>query len=311
MTTFPVYGTSLRYEFSQPYFSQIITYTFNDQEKYQPRLGDNLIALIRALQIAYKWKLPVMCPPFDQFDQLIISQKLGCIIQDVTLLSPFEDKNRRLSTLRHGDSLNNFLQKHGSTSELYTIPYGPHDSPHDYKVFTDRSNNKFPFIPIEDSDLEFVKFLRELIAPIQPIEPIRPTTSTAVALHYRRGSGPDREETRNEYPCKFSDFDDCLQLLSGIPITDDEVYCHIFTDIRDEIEKEATIQNFQDRLPAFTFATTPNASELEDFFGMAQPNTWDYFIQPDSQFSTIARVLAQPPYVLKQNLPLQQKYMTA
>ncbi len=282
-----------------------ITYTFNDITAYPSRFGDQLISFVRAFYLAYAQKLPLVCKKFKEFDKLKISDMLGQTIGGVKLLAENQTTERTKQVLKHQDDIKGFFE---TDADSFEIPYGPYDSPFDHLTFTNRNGENFPIVDIDPHNLEIISCLKELIAPKGPIEEIEVTQDISIALHFRGGSGKDTDETKNEYPCKFSKREDCIDILKQITLENEDksIYCHLFTDLQEE-DKLKLLVEFKQQFPSITFDTTRGASLLKDFFGMAQH--WTYFSRADSQFGAMAELLSQPLFSRKQRLKQHQYYL--
>lgn len=282
-----------------PEVTSAVTFELGD------RLGDNLASYCHARWVSHKYGIPLRVMQFTYSRHLLLSQ----------IHKPHNPKDFS-RTVKIGGAwtgkvnLVKFNIKQ-DTNTLYVVPFFP-ESPASLMKW------RHGCFDIDWKDEEFIRLLREEIKPIPHIKPITiPKDHISVAVHLRKGSGPDftRYDLRY-YPLRFlpdSFFIEQIQRVSD-SVDNKPLYVHLFTDYskpHELVEKYTQLIN----RPHITFGCCPaKRSELgvlEDFFNLME---FDCIIRPDSHFSQIAanisraRTVIFPSYLAWQFDPVTNKH---
>lgn len=248
-----------------------ITYNFSGG-----RLGDNLLAYIHAKYISHVFHIPLLYKPFQFSDQLVMDK----------VERHWDPNERGIFPKEEVFNKNEDYGRYQERNALYQLGYFP-----DFKGEFGQTYNG----PWFDMDWDAPGFLTELRKLIKPINPSKkfPTKkdSLNVAIHLRKGSGPDSVEMTRMYFLKFPPqeyYEDQLaRLVKMFP--NKKIYAYLFTDYPNPAELASRMAKKFRSLPiTFGFRSSKDNLEsvvLEDFFGMMQ---FDCIIRPEANISYIA-----------------------
>ena len=177
-----------------------ITYGFSGG-----RLGDNLLRYAHAKWVSYKYNIPLLYKPFN-LSQLLVIHKVELLYNNeinkykatIRLDNLFRElKSDKNSIIKKGISNselnNNFLLDYVFSNNkeedvLYEIPYFPESK-------CELTNPEFSHaFQIDWNDQTFISILKENIRPLIVLPEFSiPKDFISLAVHVRRGSGPDLE----------------------------------------------------------------------------------------------------------------------
>ena len=274
-----------------------ITYDLGD------RLGDNLAAYCHARWLSHIHNIEFVYHPFKESEKFAFSRYHRSIdsVQNVFI------RRERFDQL--GTKINSTdLPIKKDEGILYSVPYFP-------ETRYDAIKDKYMHFDIDWDNEEFMKIIRSEISPINSLHRIKlPKDRISVAIHVRRGSGPDKsrynQDTPNQgpmffiedFPLRFphdSFFIEQIKRLSEI-LNDQPMYVHIFTDIPNtndliekfskEVAKPNIIYNSR------SHQADHSAYILQDFFDMM---SFDCIIRPESHYSQIASRLSRAKIIIR------------
>ena len=273
-----------------------ITYELGD------RFGDNLASYCHARWLSYLHKIEFLYVPFKESQELALSRYHRSVIsakKDFIKEVHFSQNGKKI------DPMTLDIQKEGAI--LYTVPYFA-------ETRFDSVNNGWMHFDIDWDYEEFMKMLRSEINPIKPLPSIElPKDRITVAVHVRRGSGPDRsmydpnnpKDTKyfvENYPLRFphdSFFIKEIRRLSEL-LENQPMYVHIFTDDK---HADKLIKKYKRKVnkPNIVYNTRPNQLDhsdyvLQDFFDMM---SFDCIIRPESHYSQISSRLSRAKIIIR------------
>lgn len=248
-----------------------ITYTFSGG-----RFGDNVLAYIHAKYISHLYGMPLFYKPFTYSDLLAMDKLETPWYIDMRL-----DFNK-VEVFEKNEDFKKFQER----DAFYIVPYFP-DFKDEY-----RELYHGPSFEIDWDNKEFIKELKETIKPVRELELVAPPKgSVNVAVHVRKGGGPDSEHMTKIYFLKFPPEEYYISQIKRICrlYPHKKVYAHIFTN---DSDPSAIVLRFQTQLKRFPvkfgYRNNPGSQEdyvLEDFFSMMN---FDCIIRPDANLSYIA-----------------------
>ena len=261
-----------------------VTYNLGD------RLGDNLASYCHARWLAYKYDIPFHYTPF-KFSEYLAFSKMHPKRDDQSFKSiiRFPQRGKHITI----ESLN--IKRESDT--LYVVPFFP-EAPYDAIAFG------FNYFDIDWNDQKFLSILREEIKPLISFPALSlPVDKITVAVHLRKGSGPDGTIYKLEkFPLRFlpdSFFIEQTKKLSQL-FNDQPMYVYIFTDNKNPkalVEKCEKAINKPNIMYTCCHASHPDRSlhELEDFFNLT---LFDCMIRPQSHYSQMASHLSHAKVVI-------------
>lgn len=266
------------------------------------RLGDNLASYCHARWLSYKFDIPLRYTPFKNSDKLLLHNLHR-------RRDPQEKFNKVITYPAFGTGKKDIhsLGINKETNNLYVIPYFP-------ETRVDAIKLDFFYFDIGWDDEQFLNQLRNEIRPIVPINFVDlPPGKISVAVHLRRGSGPDnnfdfyQKRFRSKsfidkayplyqkrfrssscidkaYPLRFPPDSFFIKQIKRISVMfyDKPLYIHFFTDDKDPV---ALMQYFKSAV---------NKPNIEYDCRRLQEN-------PESIFSKIFLILPDSTALLDQN----------
>lgn len=269
---------------SNSILASAITYGFS-----KGRFADQVASYCHARWISYIHSIEFLYRPFIYSDQLEMHYahawyhpQKGCY----TYTKTFPKKGGFL------DIAPFMREKHKNI--LYFCPFFP-------EVRIDAINRGFAYFDIDWKDEGFKEILRKEIRPLKPLAaPIIPAGHVSVAVHVRKGSGPDKNFFQQgaesalcvdkKYPLRFPPDVYYLEQIEKLAdrYAPKPLYVHLFTDARDS---GALAEKFKKALShkkvvigCRTVQDPEKNYDLEDFFGMTH---FECIIRPESHFSLI------------------------
>ena len=274
-----------------------VTYQLGD------RLGDNLASYCHARWLSYIHKIDCVYTPFKESEALAFSRIHRSVILVRNGFRKVERFHPRGSKI---DPMNIGIQKDANI--LYIVPYFP-------ETRYDAVKEGLMHFDIDWNNEEFMKLIRSEISPIHPPAKLGlPNDRITVAVHVRRGSGPDQSKYNwnarkqpgtyfvENYPLRFphdSFFIEQIRRLSEM-LNDQPMYVHIFTDDKNAA---ALIEKYAKEVgkPNIIYNSRPNQTDhsayiLQDFFDMM---SFDCIIRPESHYSQISSRLSRAKIVIR------------
>ena len=248
-----------------------VTYNLGD------RLGDNLASYCHARWISHTWNIPFHYTPFKYSEHLAFSKmypvRSADNLQEIMLFSPL---------LKRQISIHS-LAMHKDANILYVVPYFP-------ETRVDAINFGYTYFDVGWEDEAFLAQLREEIRPIIPLPKLElPHDRITVAVHLRKGSGPDGTIYRlQDFPLRFppdSFFIPQIKRVSEM-FHNQPLYVYIFTDVKNPaalVERYKAAVNKPNIMFRCCQASHPNPEfhVLEDFFNLS---LFDCIIRPELSF---------------------------
>lgn len=270
-----------------------ITYGLGD------RTGDNLASYCHARWIAYKLDIPFHYTPF-KFSELLAFSKIHPQREDKKFKNIV-----RFQQMGGGRVSIQSLPINKESDTLYVVPFFP-------ELRVDAIRMKFTYFDIDWNDQKFLSLLREEIKPLTSFPTLElPSDKIMVAVHLRKGSGPDGIVNKlASYPLRFlpdSFFIEQIKKLSEI-FNNQPMHVYLFTDSKNT---QALIERYKAQVnkATITFSccqathTNPDLNVLEDFFNLMK---FDCIIRPDSHFSQIAAKLSHAKIIIYPTLDLKK-----
>ncbi len=262
-----------------------VTYNLGD------RLGDNLASYCHARWISYKRNIPFHYTPFKYSEHLAF-----------TKMYPVRNADNLKEVMLFPQLLKRQINIHSLTIQkdpnfLYVVPFFP-------ETRIDAINFGYTYFDVGWEDEAFLAQLREEIRPIIPLPTLElPKDRITVAVHLRKGSGPDGITYRlQDFPLRFppdSFFIPQIKRVSEM-FHNQPLYVYIFTDDKNPaalVERYRAAVNKPNIMFRCCQASHPNPEfhVLEDFFNLT---LFDCIIRPESHFSQIASKLSRAKVII-------------
>lgn len=253
------------------------------------RLGDALVAYMRAKWISYKYNLLLLYRPFHYSDELELSTKEA----------PFHFREHHYKKKEMLCRIEDVQHLHGP-STLFELPYFS-ENRQEYEDML--WFQKCEWFAVDWEDHCFRELLRKLIAPKKKLELLKiPPDTISVALHVRTGGEFEDEATaRGVFPLKFPPLSWYLEQLIEVfaQCKKQKLFVYIFTD---DSRPERIFKYFKNSFftPRIEFACRSrhnryDANVLEDLFSMAE---FDCLIRPMSNFSFVAGIIGKAKLII-------------
>lgn len=274
-----------------PELSNIITYKLNPG-----RLGDHLLAYIKAKIVSRLSGLPISCRAFKWSNHFALSK-----YEKSFSLKSYTKVNLNFYTKKNLNKITRKCQMAELSKPIaYVCDLKTKIKP--FKGF----NDIYKFVR---SNQLFKNELLRMVAPIEPIEQLDiPTDMVSVAVHIRTGGTFEKTSLQQhntnykkvsvvemEYPTRFPPEEYYIEQLKKIAeIIKKPLFVHIFTD---DTKPLAIIARFKKQLPpsdyAITFScrTTENDHNLNVLYDLFNMTRFNCLIRPASSFSKIAQLL--------------------
>lgn len=252
-------------------YNTAVTYSFSGG-----RFGDNLLSYIHAKYVSYIYHIPMLYKPFQFSDQLVLDR----------MENRWDESIRSLYQKQVRFDANEDFAKFQERNALYIVPYFP-EFDGEYGTLYNG-----PWFDMDWNAPGFIKELRKLINPLNPTKKFpRKKDAINVAVHLRKGSGPDSVQMTKMYFLKFPPEnyyeEQLVKIVKMFP--NKKIFVYLFTDYQNPSELAARMAKKLRALPiTFGFRQEVGSFEdvvLEDFFGMMQ---YDCIIRPEANISYIA-----------------------
>lgn len=264
------------------------------------RFGDNLASYCHARWIAYVHKIPLLYKSFPYSDKLKLSK----------IHEEYSDQKfaKRVHLPYKGKKINALeLDIEKDANILYILPYFP-------ETHYDAVEYGLQYFDVDWEDQQFLTLLRQEICPIAPLPTLKlPKDRITVALHVRKGSGPDRSFFKpyergsmyfvENYPLRFPPDTYYIEQIKKISemFKKKNLYIHLFTDDKNP---SLLVEKYKNKLnlPNIEFGITESTNKdsqsavLEDFFNMT---SFDCIIRPESHFSQMASKISRAKVVIR------------
>lgn len=238
------------------------------------RLGDNLLAYLRAKWVSYRYDMPLLYQPFPYSSELALG----------SIEHPDADSTMKKIT---------FLGAPPQEKALYICPYFS-----ECAWERKRTKEKFYF-QVDWKDPGFRKILEPLLKPQKELQlTLPPKGRISIAIHFREGGGYDVKNKAASLcglAVKFPPFEFYIEgLLKTIALFKGKpLYCYLFTDASHpaiflEKLKQAVPKDTQIVFDCRLDANADDKNVLEDFFSLF---LFDALIHPQSNFSLIPSLI--------------------
>lgn len=244
------------------------------------RFADQLASYCHARWISYSQDIEFLYRPFIYSDQL----------QMHTAHNWYADKKKTYAKIKKFPERGGVLDLASLTRDkhknvLYYCPFFP-------EIKRDALTFGFAHFEVNWEDGHFRDLIKKEIRPIKELPaPSIAKNHVGVAVHVRKGSGPDKNFVQQKYPLRFPPDAYYLAQIERLADTffPTPLYVHLFTDYKDPaglaekykaqlIHKNVVFGYRTENLPDHNY-------DLEDFFGITH---FEYVIRPESHFSLIA-----------------------
>ncbi len=227
------------------------------------RFGDDITSYARAKSLSLKYGLPLLCPPFDYSDQLMLHENEALYTPDC-------------------------LQRFARTKQLLNVPLDVLLNNNNNTLYVCRWRTK---IEVAWSDPALLAELKRNIVPRYEIEKVAiPDGVVSVAVHVRNGGtfAADTAYEKERCPLRFVPEEFFIAQVERLAqmFPEENLYVFIFTD--DQNPKKMA-KRFKNKLNnpriSFDYRKENNSHKtnvLEDFFSMMD---FDCLIRPGSQFT--------------------------
>lgn len=246
-----------------------ITYEFSGG-----RLGDNLVAYLHAKWISYQYQVPLLIRPFRYAEEFVFFE------QEEKLTEEIKSQFNKTCSL---DIKNPLLLK----SEKSTLFYFPF-----YIDGLDvKGDVNYKHVEPNWNDPRFKAIIRQSLSFVNPPKgfPL-PKDRITVAIHVRKGCGPDTCNMHLSDPLKFPPNSFYIEQIIRLYhlLNQRPLYVHIFSDIS---RPQTLINEFAKATKGMKIEYHTRDQQLyfntmmEDFYMMSQ---FDCIIRPNSSFSIVA-----------------------
>jgi hypothetical protein len=247
------------------------------------RLGDALVAYMRAKWLSYRYGIPLLYRPFPYSDQL----KLHTKELSYEKYLPYFQIEQHIRELAD-------IERPVEQPTLFVLPYFS-ESLVEYRDF--EYFQKCSWFPVNWESRAFRKLLARCIAPRKRLHIIKPPEDRfSVALHVRLGCGFDPPEALRMWPLKFPPlcwYRDQLLYIKKL-CGKRKIYVHIFTDDPNPAGLaeyfRVAVRSKRIKFDYRRCCNAHNANVLEDLFSMAQ---FDCLIRPMSNLSFVSGVIGK------------------
>ena len=271
------------------YSENAVTFELGD------RFGDNLASFAHAKWISYTYGIPLRITPFKYSNYLKLS-----------VMHKQRDPNELFKNTVHIRKVWERVATKNSKMDLSTFRFNKNeDTLYVVHYFAETKSDVlkgyWPYFDIDWDDQEFVNQLREEISPIIPLPRIElPKDRISIALHLRKGSGPDFTHYNiQDFPLRFPPDSFFIEQIKRFLILfkGKTLYVHLFTDYNNPIELlDEYKKALNDKNIRFGYSLRSyDLAVLEDFFNLT---CFDCIIRPESHFSQMASRLSKAKIVV-------------
>lgn len=257
-----------------------VTYEFNGG-----RFGDNIITYCKAKWVANKYNIPLLFRNFESADQLMMSE----LEQRLT-----KEKKAKFAKIKMIlDDEKNTIDPYSNT--LYVVHYYYKDK--DWPAFdgkTDWIQHDVMFKSFKKNSA-FVTKLKQMLAPQKETVHIPSNKNNlSIALHVRKGSGPDTEEVIKDHPLKFPPDTFFIEQVKTIAQEnpDKNIDLYLFTDDKNpqKLAQEYSALLNEKRIRIFHRSSSEqNSKALADDLQLM--TECDILVRGSSSFSKIAQII--------------------
>ena len=270
------------------------------------RLGDQLVQFSKAKWLAKNYELPFFYRKFDFSDDLLLSESNELFDEDQQASAISIPIIRSIPVLYVFPKRLSLLLKFQFNNDLL-----PNGKAYDLLNFLNVKRLTFSELLLDDQLRDELRQEVKAKFPLHSIE--KPLDRKSVAVHMRRGSGPDTPFQENgcasgegkpcneTMPKRFPPLEYFVQQIDALCdlLQDDALFVHIFTDDKNP---EQLIQRLQAAVKSENIIFKSRASHesydnmiLEDLFAMSE---FDCLIRSSSDFSRTAQLIGNHQVVM-------------